>query len=134
MHSNVRNAGGDSTRAHRPGAQARTIATGAPRPKRRSIPAAIPPGGESERPAGSAGRRSNSGVGRDQGIHACHLAELASIHCFAASSGVMFLFVIASATEFWSWLAHLKFLMNVAASPPVSMNFVRTILLRMYGG
>src|SRR6266404_5325163 len=83
---------------------------------------------------GSAGRRSNSGVGRDQGIHACHLAELASIHCLAASSGVMFLFVIASATEFWSWLAHLKFLMNVAASPPVSMNFVRTILLRMYGG
>ncbi len=42
LHSNVRNAGGDSTRAHRPGAWTRTIAT-----------AAIPPVGESKRPAGA---------------------------------------------------------------------------------
>ena len=42
LHSNVRNAGGDSTRAHRPGAWTRTIAT-----------TAIPPVGESKRPAGA---------------------------------------------------------------------------------
>jgi len=49
----------------------------------------------------------------DQGIHACHFAGLAVTHALPASSGVMFLFVMASATEFWSSLAHLKFLIRV---------------------
>ena len=70
----------------------------------------------------------------DQGIQACHTVGLASIHCFAASSGLMLLFVMASATEFWSALPHLKFLMNVAASPEEFSHSVRTILFRVYAG
>ena len=67
----------------------------------------------------------------DHGIHFCHVAALASIHCLAASSSFMLLFVIASATEFWSAFVHWKFLMNVAASPAVFSHSVRTILFRV---
>src|SRR4029079_10790967 len=75
-----------------------------------------------------------AGDGWAQGIQACQTVGFASIHCFAASSADSFLFVMASATEFWSALPHLKFLMNVAASPPLAIHSVRTILLRTYGG
>jgi hypothetical protein len=52
----------------------------------------------------------------------------------AASSSDIFLFVMRSATSFWSLLPHLKFLMNVPAAPALSSHFVWTILFRVYGG
>src|SRR5205085_2791311 len=68
------------------------------------------------------------------GIHVAHVSGCSSIHCFAASSGDMFLLVMRSATSFWSVLPHLKFLMNVAALPAEFIHSVRTTLFRTYGG
>ena len=59
------------------------------------------------------------------------MAGCSLIHCLAASSGDMFLLVIRSATSFWSAFFQLKFLMKVAAAPPVVYQAVRTILLRV---
>ena len=74
------------------------------------------------------------GSGRGYGSQAFQTDSWASTQFFAAASGVMPLLVIASATEFWSAFVQLKFLIIVAASPPLVLNLVLMILLSGVSG